>query len=111
MSDFHQVEHGGDPFDDLFLGPAQLQRRERHFIEHRGIEELDFRILEHQPHATAEVERESVLAECIGIERATVEGDGAGIREVQAIEQPQQCGLAGPVRSQQRHALPAGLPA
>src|SRR4029079_9446921 len=105
MSDLHEVEDGGDPLYDLLLGPAQLEGRERHLIEHRRIEELDFGILEHQAHAAAEIEGESVLAKGAGGERAAVKRHRAGTGEMQAVEQAQQRGFAGAVRSQQRDTL------
>ena len=82
-----------------------MQGTEGQFIEHRGVEELDIGILEHQADLAAESKRKGGFLELHSGDGLAAEGEIAGLRKDQAVEDAEQGGFAGTIRSQKGDAL------
>ena len=59
--DLHHFERLIDPTQRFVLAPAELQRRERDFIEHGGVEKLHVGTLKNQADTAAEFGRNAIL--------------------------------------------------
>ncbi len=105
LVDAQVVRDLGDEALDLVPRQAELQRPEGELVADVGAEQLDVRILEHEPHPGAEVAAVGgVLERVLGERRAEGE-DLPGAGEDEPVEHLEERGLAGAVGSDDRHVL------
>ncbi len=105
VGNLHQIHGFVDTAGDFRLRKAKLEGREGYFVEDGGIEELDIGILEDEADAAAEVEGKVIIFEALLVDRLAVKGDGSGLGELQAVQQPEQGGFTGAVRAEERKAF------
>ena len=85
--------------------PAELQGAEGQLVEHRGAEQLDIRVLEHEADALAEAMIDRIFREGLLGQRLAAGRHAAGGGEAQRIEQAHQRGLAGAIGAENGDAL------
>jgi hypothetical protein len=76
------------------------------FVEYRGIEELDIRILKDERYASPEIQKEFFLLKELFGERVAFEFDRTGRGKIERIQNSQERGLAGAVGAEQRNPIP-----
>src|SRR5437660_2014371 len=109
MRDLHLLQNFGDAIEDLGLRPAHLQRPKSHFVEHGRIEQLNIGILKYQSDSAPEVKLNFLGLKAIFSEGLTTKCNAALLGEIKTVEDAEQRGLPGAVRSEEgdsfaRHA-------
>ncbi len=90
---------------DFLFRPAQLQRSKGNLIEDCRIEELHIGILKDQRDPASKCQRVVIALEEFGRQPLAIEDHRALRGKVQSVENSQQRGFSGTVRTQQSDAL------
>jgi len=102
VSDFKALHYALDTIDNPLSRPSELERTKRQFIEHGRVEKLNIRTLKYEADPAAEVECEFIRFEGAFVEFAAAETNRPGIGEIESVEDTQESGFSGAIRSEQR---------
>ena len=100
MGELHFAHRLLDAVPDDASRPAELERPESDLVEHGGIEELDFGILENQGDTPSEIEGEVLISEERLAQRPPAKFYLPLLREEEGVEHLQEGGFAGAVCSE-----------